>query len=64
MKLGDVLQILAHCSDINPGNVFIKKLRWSEIDFTDSEMISLGDAPVYHYFNNGDGTILIETMWS
>lgn len=63
MNLGEVLHLLSK-KNVNIENVYINKLRWSEIDFTDSEMISLVEAPVYHYFNNGDGTIIIDTMWS
>lgn len=63
MNLGEVLHLLSK-KNVDIENVYINKLRWSEIDFTDSEMISLVDVPVYHYFNNGDGTITIDTMWS
>lgn len=63
MTLGHVLHILSE-KNVDMDCVYINGRKWSEIDFTDSDMIGLVEVPVYHYFNNGDGTILVDTMWS
>lgn len=63
MKLNDVLVILEDDDKITYDNVYINGKVWSSYDI-DNEYLALLDVPVYHYFNNGDGTIIVDTMWS
>ena len=63
MTLGHVLHILSEKNE-DMDCVYINGHKWSEIDFTNSDMLALVEVPVYHYFINGDGTILVDTMWS
>lgn len=64
MKVRDVLTILLEDGKIDPKEIYINGMSYWNIDTTDSEFINLLEVPVYHYFNNGDGTITIDTMWS
>ena len=63
MKLEDVLNILFEFNDVDPKEVYINGTQLWLIDTTSSEYINLLSVPVYHYFNNGEGTYLIDTMW-
>ena len=63
MNLGETLNLLLEHHTVDPKEVFINGVSLFNTDTTDSEFINLLDVPVYHYFNNGDGTILIDTMW-
>ena len=66
MKLKDVLLVLLDDKQpmFDPKQIYINGMAYWNYDTTDSEFLNLLDVPVYHYFNNGDGTITIDTMWS
>ena len=64
MKLRDVLVLLLNDGTFDPKDIYVNGMAYWDIDPADSEFVNLLDAPVYHYFNNSDGTITIDTMWS